>query len=174
MYHLDTPVLTTERLTLRAPQGGDWPAFATFVTSPRAEYIGGPLTRERAWRALGHAVGHWLLRGYGLFILTPTGTDQAIGMAGPWFPAGWPEREIGWSMFGVQTEGKGLVAEAARAVRRHVYTTLNWPTAVSYFAVANARFIALATRLGATLDRTATAPDRDGTLVFRHPRLGAC
>ena len=122
MYHIDTPVQATERLTLRAPQGG----------------------------------------------------DHAIGMAGPWFPAGWPEREIGWSMFDVETEGKGLAAEAARAVRDRVYATLNWPTAVSYSAAANARSIALATRLGASLESTATAPGRDGRLVFRHPGPGAC
>ena len=122
MYHIDTPVQATERLTLRTPQGG----------------------------------------------------DHAIGMVGPWYPEGWPEQELGWSLFGAESKGVGLAAEAARAVRRHVYTTLNWPTAVSYSAAANARSIALATRLGASLESTATAPGRDGRLVFRHPGPGAC
>ena len=174
MYHLAPPILETPWLVLRAPQAADREPLAAFLTSDRSHYVGGPLARDKAWRGFGHLVGHWVLRGYGMFFVTPKGTDAAIGMVGPWYPEGWPEQELGWSLFGAESRGVGLAAEAARAVRRHVYTTLNWPTAVSYSAAANARFIALATRLGAALDRTATAPDRDGRLVFCHPRLGAC
>ena len=169
MYHLDTPVLHTSRLTLRAPQARDWPAMAGFLTSERAAHVGGPVTRERAWRSFGHVVGHWMLRGYGMFFLTETGADDAIGMAGPWFPEGWPEQEIGWSVFAPAAEGKGYAAEAARAALAHAFGPLGWRTAVSYIDPANARSIALAERLGATTDTSAATPDpADPTLVYRH------
>ena len=34
-----TPVLTTERLTLRAPLPQDFPAFAAFLSSPRSQFV---------------------------------------------------------------------------------------------------------------------------------------
>ena len=46
------PVLHTTRLTLRVPALRDWEAFAGFLTSDRAIHVGGPVTRERAWRSL--------------------------------------------------------------------------------------------------------------------------
>ena len=172
MYHLDTPVLQTERLTLRAPQLADFPAFAAFLTSPRAAHVGGPVTHERAWRAFGHLVGHWVLRGYGLFFLTLKASDHVIGMAGPWFPESWPEQEVGWSLFTAEAEGKGYAAEAASAALAHAFGPMGWKTAVSYIDPANAASIALAERLGAALDPTAATPDpADPTLVYRHPKV---
>jgi|GEM_PF-3651209 len=108
------PVLHTARLTLRVPAMRDWEAFAAFLTSDRASYVGGPVTRERAWRAFGHLVGHWALRGYGMFAVAQKGVDAAVGMAGPWFPESWPEQEIAWSIWAPEAEGEGLVRS-----RRH-------------------------------------------------------
>lgn len=170
MYHLDTPVLHTARLTLRAPQNRDWEPFAAFLTGDRAVFVGGPVTRERAWRAFGHFVGHWVLRGYGTFILTEKDSDLAIGMAGHWFPEDWPEQEIGWTVYSEAYQGKGYAFEAARAVRDHAFGALGWKTAVSYIDPANTRSIALAERLGARLDPTAaTSALAEGALVYRHP-----
>ena len=48
----DTPVLTTERLVLRAPQAGDWPVWRDFAASERSVWVGGPLLAPGlAWRA---------------------------------------------------------------------------------------------------------------------------
>ncbi len=71
-------------------------------------------------------------------------------------------------------EGNGIATEAARACVAHAYDTLGWDTVVSYIDPDNARSIALAERLGATLDTQATPPTRkdpDATdaLVYRHP-----
>ena len=168
-----TPVLETPRLTLRVPDMRDWEGFAAFLTSDRAALVGGPVTRERAWRAFGHLVGHWVLRGYGLFAIVPRGAEAGIGMAGPWFPESWPEQEIGWSMWSAAAEGHGYAFEAAEAARAYAFTTLGWHTAVSYIDPANARSIALARRLGATPDHTAAGPGEDPCLVFRHPKAEA-
>lgn len=168
----NTPVLETDRLTLRAPQASDWDAFAAFLGDDRSQFIGGPLSRDRAWRSFGHIIGHWVLRGFGLFVFCDKTTGAPLGIAGPYFPEGWAEREIGWSVLSAEAEGQGYAREAAIAARAHAFATLGWTTAVSYIAPDNSRSIALAKRLGATLDATATLPDLpdwDGTLVFRHP-----
>jgi len=169
MYHIDTPVLQTERLLLRAPQLRDWEPLAEFLTSDRAQFVGGPLAREKAWRGFGHLVGHWVLRGYGMFFVTPKGSDIAVGMVGPWFPEGWPEQEIGWSMFHPEAEGKGYAFEAAAATRTHVFADLGWKTAVSYIAPGNVRSVALALRLGARLDPDAAKVEGEDMVVYRHP-----
>ena len=156
-----TPVLTTERLTLRAPQTADFDAFAAYVASDRARFTGGPLTREMAWRSFCGITGHWVHRGYGPFVVQADG--EAIGSVGPWFPEGWPEPEIAWMMWSPAAEGRGLAQEAALAARAFAYGPLGWTTAISMIDPDNHRSQALARRLGCTPDGT-----------FRHERFGLC
>ncbi|MFC7703030.1 GNAT family N-acetyltransferase [Plastorhodobacter daqingensis] len=167
----NTPVLRTERLVLRAPGPQDWESCAAFMASDRARYVGGPLSRDKAWRSFGHLIGHWVLRGWGMFVFCDGA--RPLGMVGPWFPEGWPEREIGWSVWAPEAEGKGYAAEAARAARDHAFTTLEWNTAVSYIDPPNRRSVALAERLGARLDPQATPLPGGPCLVYRHTASGA-
>ncbi|WP_347310904.1 GNAT family N-acetyltransferase [Defluviimonas sp. SAOS-178_SWC] len=165
-----TPVLSTERLILRAPRKGDFEPWAAMATSERARYIGGPLDRKLAWRALGHLTGHWVHRGFGMFIFSAKNDpDTPLGMAGPWFPEGWPEHEIGWTVWAPEAEGKGYAFEAAAATRDHAFRDLGWTTAVSYIDPDNVRSIALAERLGARRDDDAAHPGDEPCLVYRHP-----
>lgn len=168
----DTPVLETERLTLRAPRLADFDAMAAFMASERARFVGGPNTLGQAWRSFGHVVGHWALRGFGLFVYADKTTGAPLGATGPWYPADWPERELGWTLWDPANEGRGFAFEAARAARDHAYSTLGWTTAVSYIDPENTRSIALAERLGATRDDAAARPHPED-LVFRHPAPGA-
>lgn len=169
-----TPVLTTDRLVLRAPVAADWPHFRDFALTDRAQFVRAPEIDARlAWRGFGHVIGMWVLRGYGQFIYHLPDDPAPLGMTGPWFPEGWPEREIGWSVWSPAAEGKGLAHEAARAARDYAFGVLGWDTAVSYIHPANARSIALAERLGAVRDDRATQPDPDQPcLVYRHPAPG--
>ncbi|MGP3698349.1 GNAT family N-acetyltransferase [Rhodobacter sp. NSM] len=164
-----SPALTTERLTLRMPAARDWESVAGFLTGDRARFTGGTLTRDKAWRAFGHMVGHWVLRGYGMFFFTLRGSDEVLGMAGPWFPEGWPEPELGWTIFRDEGEGRGYAREATEAARRHAFQNLGWKTAVSYIHPHNLRSIALAERLGAVRDEAAAFPGDGPALVYRHP-----
>ncbi|WP_282603413.1 GNAT family N-acetyltransferase [Paracoccus sp. PARArs4] len=166
-----TPRIETDRLVLRAPAAGDWPHWRDFMSTDRARFVrDGDFDEGKVWRAFGHVIGHWVMRGWGTFAITAKGDDTPIGMAGPWFPAGWPEREIGWTIWSGAAEGRGFAHEAAVAARDHAFGTLGWDTAVSYVDARNTRSIALAERLGATLDDTAKAPASDRPcLVFRHP-----
>lgn len=167
----DTPVLTTERLILRAPVAGDWPFWRDFAASDRARFIRpAEFDSAKSWRAFGHVIGHWVMRGWGSFIFTARGDDRPFGMAGPWYPESWPEREIGWTVWTEEAEGRGYAHEAAAEARAYAFDNLGWDTAVSYIDPENLRSIALAERLGAILDETAAVPDRDEScLVYRHP-----
>lgn len=172
-YLTKSPVIETERLTLRAPRIGDYPAWEAFYASERAAYIGGPGGPGPAWRALCHAAGMWVFLGFGSFVFCRRDDETPLGMTGPWHPADWPERELGWTVWAADVEGTGLAFEAACAARDYAFGTLNWATAVSYIDPANARSVALAERMGATLDDDAARPLSEGKpapLVYRHPR----
>jgi len=162
------PVLTTSRLTLRAPTPEDFPVFAEFYASDRSRHVGGPMTREQAWRALAKELGHWPLRGYGRWAVEITETGAFIGIIGLWNPLDWPEPEIGWDLMN-GFEGHGYATEAAEAARAHAYDVLGWPTAISLVAVANDGSRKVAQRLGATRDGT-FHHDHFGTMeIWRHP-----
>ncbi len=162
------PVLTTDRLLLRKPDDRDTATAVAFMTGARAAHVGGPMTEGAAWRARAKMVGHWVLRGFGLFTITDRATGIPLGMCGPYHPGNWPEGELGWHIWRAEAEGKGIAQEAARAARAWIYGTLGWSTCVSYIAPDNHRSIALADRLGAVLDAAAARPDT-ACLVYRHP-----
>jgi len=168
----DTPVLTTERLVLRAPAPADYAAWKEFYLTDRAGFVGGgtDVTAGQAWRAFAATLGHWAIHGHGTFTVTDRATGRPVGGVGPWYPDGWPEPEIGWMIWTPEAEGKGVAAEATLAVRRHVYRDLGWRGAVSYIDRNNPRSIALAERLGCRVDEGAAKPEVDAQLmVFRHP-----
>lgn len=167
-----TERLETQGLVLRRPRADDWPAARDFFTSERATGVGGPLSLGKAWRAFAAEIGHWEIRGYGMWTVTRRGAeDRALAMIGPWHPADWPETEVGWMVWDPAAEGTGLATEAARAAIAHAYAVLGWDTVVSYISPTNARSIALAEKLGAVHDPDAPQPKPDDPcLVYRHPR----
>lgn len=164
--------LETPRLVLREPCADDLPTWNTFFLSDRATFIGGGSDYDvgRAWRAFATIIGHWNLNGCGPFVLVDKESGQPAGSVGPWFPAGWPERELSWSIWRQDAEGKGFAQEAVEEVRRYVYRDLGWDTAVSYIDPSNVRSAALAERLGCTIDPEAAVPQLDSVLVHRHPK----
>lgn len=169
---IEIPTLETERLVLRGPMPRDYPAFREFYSSPRARFVGGPLDERGAWRHFATQIGHWAMRGFGMWIVAAKQDDTAIGLVGCWYPGDWPEPELGWVLF-AGAEGKGLGFEAARAARDCAFDRFGWDTAVSYIDPANARSITLAERLGARLDPAAVPPAHaPDCAVYRHPAPG--
>ncbi len=163
--------LDTARLVLRRPNGSDWPAARDFLTSTRAAGVGGPLTEAQAWRSFAAEIGHWDIRGYGMWAVTIRGDDRAVGLIGPWYPVDWPETEIGWMIWNDAVEGTGIASEAARAAIQHAYGALGWDTIVHYIAPDNDRSIRLAEKLGATHDVDARVPNPNKPcLVYRQPK----
>jgi RimJ/RimL family protein N-acetyltransferase len=161
------PTLTTERLTLRAPEAADFEGYAAFFASERSVWEDGPLDRAAAWAEFATAAGGWVLRGFGSFSLVERASGRYLGEVGLYQPSHYPEPELGWILV-AEAEGRGFAAEAARAVRDWAYATLGFGPLVSYIAEGNRRSIRLAERLGAVLEPGARASD-PGAIVYRHP-----
>ena len=169
---MTTPVIETERLILRAPDARDLAPWTAFFLDDRSHFIRSRVEQSEAmaWRIFASVCGHWTLNGCGVFVFArKDALDAPIGYAGPWRPHGWPEPEIGWTVWSEADEGKGYVREAATAARAHAYDALGWTTAVSYIDARNTRSVRLAERLGARPDWDAETPRGDQCVVFRHP-----
>ena len=82
-----SPVLQTDRLTLRQPTGTDAPFYAAFyATATGPGNYGGPRRADEAFRVLCTDIGHWLIKGFGKWIVTRRQTGEALGGCG----IGWP------------------------------------------------------------------------------------
>jgi len=161
------PVIETLRLVLRGPEPQDYPDFKATFSSYRSRFMGGPLNAYEAWMLYAAEIGHWNIRGFGMWMIHDKATDETYGMAGGWQPAKWPEREIAWIIWPGKG-GHGYALEATHAVRRYFYEQRGWDGAVSYIDPKNLDSIRLAERLGAKKDKE--APTIDGNdAVYRHP-----
>lgn len=161
------PILETKRLSLRGPEAADYPDFKATFSSYRSRFMGGPLNAYEAWMLYAAEIGHWEIRGFGMWMIHDRETDKTLGMAGGWQPAKWPEREIAWIIW-PEVAGHGYALEATHAVRRHYYDVKGWEGAVSYIDPKNLDSIRLAERLGAVKDKAATTIDGNDA-VYRHP-----
>ncbi len=162
------PRLETERLILRAPSEADFEAEAEFFASDASKFVGGPLRPDETWRSIAMLLGHWELRGYGFWGVEEKDTGTYVGHVGLWFPHGWPEPEIGWTLMNNAT-GKGYATEAALAARTHAYDILGWDTAISLIDPDNHASKAVAKRLGAEFDYHYEHPKFGTTEIWRHP-----
>lgn len=166
MIENSIPTLQTERLTLRAPVVEDFPAYARFMASARSAGMGGPFDTRVAWGIFCHGVALWRFFGHGALMIDLRSTRQCLGLVeinhGPRFP----EKELGWQLY-EGFEGHGYATEAGRALRDWAFGALALPTLVSYIGPDNSRSVAVAERLGASLDPEAPKQD-EGDLVYRH------
>ncbi len=167
------PEVQTPRLTLRPLRHSDFPGMRDlYAHDATARFIGGTCNDEDAWRRMATLVGHVALRGYGVWAIEERETGAFVGYCGPWYPHGWPEPEIAWSLRAA-FHGRGYATEAARHARRYAYEVLGWRTAVSCIALENEASIRVALRLGATLE--ATTVNRGWNIgIYRHPPPEAC
>lgn len=145
MQTIDTP-----RLRLRQLVHSDFDAYASLCADPEVmRYVGDgrPLSRGDAWRQLAMLVGHWSLRGYGMWAVEERASGAFVGRVGLHFPEGWPDREVGWAL-ARRFWGRGYAFEAARAALAVAFESLQWERAISLIAPENVRSIRLAERLG--------------------------
>lgn len=166
---VNIPVIETERLILREPRATDIDALEAFYASDRSKFVGGPMDRFGAGRALSASLGHWVLNGFGFWTLTTQDNTVPLGRVGFLYPHGWPEVELGWQIF-EGAEGKGYAFEAAQAIRRYGAAKMGITAPFSYVAKTNVRSRALAERLGAHIEREG---DVLGTPcdIYRHARI---
>ena len=69
-------------------------------------------------------------------------------MAGPWFPAGWPEPEVSYHLTET-ARGRGLASEAVQCILDWLFFDRKWDSVVSLIEEDNDSSIKLAQRLGA-------------------------
>ena len=172
MTTISIPTIETERLIMRAPHWADFEPYAAFGASERSKTVGGPYTRGQSFTRLSGLIGHWHLRGYGRWMLTDKQTGVPLGVVGLLYPEGWPEPEIGWSLF-AEAEGKGIAYEAALRTRQYAYETLGWRTVVSCVAPDNPRSLALAKRLRCTPENAFEHEEYGALHIWRHPGADA-
>jgi RimJ/RimL family protein N-acetyltransferase len=144
--------LETSRLRLRPLVDADIDAYAAMCADAEVmRYLGdsGPLSREDAWRQMAMLVGHWQLRGFGMWAVEErTHSGLLIGRIGLHQPEGWPGLEVGWALARAYW-GLGYATEAARVSVEHAFANLDHDRVISLIAPENARSIRVAERLGA-------------------------
>ncbi|MEM9221080.1 MAG: GNAT family N-acetyltransferase [Pseudomonadota bacterium] len=159
-------ILTTERLVLCPfEQRHHEPIARLFADEQAAKFIGGTSDVSGSFSLLCAFAGQWGLLGFGEYAVLDHCGDF-LGGAGLWMPIDWPELEMGY-FFLPEAQGKGYASEAVRAIREEAVRR-GVRTLVSYIDPRNAPSIALAERVGATLDGPITLRDK-AARVYRHP-----
>lgn len=145
--------LFTARLHLRAFKSDDFEAHAAICADPEVmQFIrAGALSRSDAWWQLARYLGHWQLRGFGLWAVVERSTGRLVGHLGFLEPEGGHGFEMGWAL-ARDAWGKGYALEGARAALVHAFTAMGRDHVVCVIRPDNARSIRLAGRLGARLE----------------------
>jgi RimJ/RimL family protein N-acetyltransferase len=148
---VSVPRVETSRLVLRGFTPADVEPYVRMLADREvARFLGDgqPLSRVDAWRQMAMIIGHWELRGFGLWAVEERASGRFIGRIGCHEPEGWPGFELGYAL-ARDAWGKGYAregAEAALAFARHV---LERDTIISLIRPANRASIAVAEHFGA-------------------------
>ena len=164
-------ILETQRLKLRMLRESDFEAYAEMCADSEVmRYIGDgqPLTRPMAWRNMAMMVGHWSLRGYGLWAVEEGDSGALVGRIGFWNPEGWPDFELGW-MLRRSAWGRGYATEAARGALDHAFTQMGRTHVISLIHPDNAASIRVAERLGERLQGSTDLTGKTA-LIYRITR----
>lgn len=144
--------LETERLLLRQFREDDFADYAKLCSDPDVmRFLGGVMTPLEAWRHMSFLVGHWQLRGYGMFAAEEKASGRFIGRIGFMNPGGWPGFELGWTL-SREFQGKGYATEGAKRLLEIAFHEMNQPHVISLINRDNAPSIRVAERLGETLE----------------------
>jgi [ribosomal protein S5]-alanine N-acetyltransferase len=160
--------LETDRMILRRPAVEDFEGLHAFSASERTRFTGGPRSPRQSFDRLTAFAGHWLMRGYGRYIVCNKAEGlRPMGHVGVFqhdvsFPP-----ELAWTIWSAEDEGKGYARESAAAVIDHFRARAVIPELVAIIHRDNAGSIAVARALGGTL--SATPAWREDLLRFDFP-----
>ena len=146
--------LRTERLVLRMLREEDFGQYAAMVGDAEvARHLGDgrPLARADAWRQMAMILGHWQLRGYGMWAVEEAATGRLAGRIGFFNPEGWPGFELGWTL-APEFWGRGYATEGARRALEYGFTELGREHVISLIRPANLASVRVAERLGERLE----------------------
>lgn len=151
MLPLDTP-----RLRLRQPVESDLAVFAEIHNEPEvARFIIGGVRPdgglELAWRNMAMGLGHWVLRGFGSWLVEERATGAVIGRVGFWQSPTWPGIELGWVIRRSRTN-LGFATEAAMRALEWARTDTRIERVISLVHPDNVASIRIATKIGEQLE----------------------
>lgn len=153
---MDIPVIETKRLRLRGFKDSDLDDFSEMNFDPEfAKYFGTgkPLSRWDSWNVLTMLAGHWMIRGFGFWIVEEKITGDFVGRVGVWHPDGWPGTEIGWGI-SKKHWGKGYATEAAEAAKNWAFGNLDIEELISVIHPENEPSKKVAVRIGEAYKET--------------------
>jgi len=148
---IDIPRLETERLLLRAFHPEDFESYAEMMAHPDVALHlmdGRPLTREESWRQMAMFLGHWVLRGFGVWAVEELSTGRFIGRIGCLEPEGFPAFEIAYTLTR-SAWGHGYAREGAAASLKYAREILGKTEIASIIRPDNHASIRVAQSLGA-------------------------
>lgn len=146
--------LETQRLILRMFREADFEQYAEMCADREVmRYLGEGKTfnRGEAWRQMAMLVGHWHLRGYGLWAVEERETGALLGRIGFFNPEGWPGFEIGW-VLARGAWGRGLATEGARRALGYAFTEMGRDHVISVIQPGNTGSIRVAEKIGEKLE----------------------
>ncbi|MEJ2411875.1 MAG: GNAT family N-acetyltransferase [Anaerolineales bacterium] len=145
------PSLETERLLMRAFCQQDLDPFTKMVADPQvmelATYSGKLMNRSQADNWLCMMVGHWHLRGFGIWAVEEKNSGSLIGRIGLQRLIWFEETELVW-MLSRSSWGKGYAFEGASAAVKFGFEKLGLARLSAVIHPENHRSIKLAERLG--------------------------
>jgi RimJ/RimL family protein N-acetyltransferase len=153
---IEIPALTTERLLLRAFRADDFEAYAAIMADPAVTRFlgdGHPQGRDEAWRSMAYFLGHWELRGFGLWAVEERETGALAGRIGFLQPEGWPDFELAYTL-APAFQGRGYAREGARAALGYARETLGRERVISLIRPENTPSRRVAESFGATVEQT--------------------
>jgi RimJ/RimL family protein N-acetyltransferase len=175
----DVPVLTTERLRLRAHTLADLPLCAAMWTDPEVmRFIGGEsLSQQQTWARMCSYLGHWSLLGFGFWALEERASGQFIGELGfadfkrDMDPALGGLPEAGW-VLARAAQGRGYAREALRAALAWGDKALPAERSFCIIDLENERSLKVAGAVGYSIAQQATYRGKTLHLLFRPRQAG--
>lgn len=151
MDSLFIPTLETERLRLRPLRTSDIDDYAALHADPEVmHHLGGTWDRNRSWRHLCYVLGHWQVRGAGLWVVEHRETGAFTGLFGFFEPEGWPGFELAGKL-ARRFWGNGYATEAAQAALDHAFTVWEKDRVISLVPPENHASVRLVERIGERL-----------------------
>jgi RimJ/RimL family protein N-acetyltransferase len=146
------PTLTTERLHLRMLHESDYEQYAAIHMDADVTRFTARTHFDRldAWRHLAMILGHWQLRGFGMWGVFERDTDRLCGRVGFYQPETWPDFELGWTI-GKEFWGKGYAPEAAKACLDYAFGEMKRTRVISLIDPQNVASIRVAEKIGERL-----------------------
>lgn len=168
------PVIETSRLRLRGHHRDDFPHCAAMWSDPAVtRFIGGkPFTGQQAWARLLSYVGHWVLMGFGYWVMEERDSGQFVGEIG--FADF--KRDIAASMQGKpelgfalasRFHGKGYASEAGAACLAWADANLPFPVSVCIVHAQNLASLRVLQKCGYEVFEQATYNEQPALFLAR-------